>query len=165
MTQPLRARWLGKVSYSDAHTLQKSLFAHNDNHLLLLEHPPVFTLGVRASLDNLLVDPSEVGADVITADRGGDITWHGPGQLVGYPILSVPGKRGGGMADTVAYVTSVEQLIIDTLTDLGLSNVGRIREFPGVWVDAESEAPRKICLLYTSPSPRDKRQSRMPSSA
>jgi len=147
MTQPLRARWLGKVSYSDAHTLQRSLFANNDNHLLLLEHPPVFTLGARASLDNLLVDPTEVGAELVKADRGGDITWHGPGQLVGYPILSVPGKRGGGMADTVAYVRSVEQLIIDTLTDLGLPNVGRLREYPGVWVEPESDSPRKIAAI------------------
>ena len=147
MTQPLRARWLGKVSYSDAHTLQRSLFANNDNHLLLLEHPPVFTLGARASLDNLLVDPAEVGAELVEADRGGDITWHGPGQLVGYPILSVPGKRGGGMADTVAYVRSVEQLIIDTLTDLGLPDVGRLREYPGVWVEPESDSPRKIAAI------------------
>ncbi len=147
MAQPLRARWLGKVSYSDAHTLQHSLFAHADNHLLLLEHPPVYTLGVRASLDNLLVDPADVGAELITTDRGGDITWHGPGQLVGYPILNVPGKRGGGMADTVAYVRSVEQLIIDTLNDLGLADVGRLREYPGVWVAPESDAPRKIAAI------------------
>lgn len=147
MTQPLRARWLGKVSYNDAHTLQHALFANQDNHLLLLEHHPVFTLGARASLDNLLVDPAEVGAELITADRGGDITWHGPGQLVGYPILSVPGKRGGGMADTVAYVRSVEQVIIDTLADLGLPNAGRLREYPGVWVDPDSGAPRKIAAI------------------
>ena len=147
MAQPLRARWLGKVSYSDAHTLQRSLFAGSDNHLLLLEHSPVYTLGVRASLDNLLVDPDDIDAEVITTDRGGDITWHGPGQLVGYPILSVAGKRGGGMADTVAYVRSVEQLIIDTLTDLGLADVGRLREYPGVWVAPESDAPRKIAAI------------------
>lgn len=147
MTPALRARWLGRVSYSDAHTLQKALFTSTHNHLLLLEHPPVFTLGARASLDNLLVDAEEVGAEVIRADRGGDITWHGPGQLVGYPILSVPGKRGGGMADTVAYVRSVEQLIIATLTDLGLADVGRLREYPGVWVEPDSSNPRKIAAI------------------
>ena len=72
------------------------------------------------------------------ADRGGDVTYHGPGQLVGYPILTLPGKRGGdGMADTVAYVLGVEQLLIDVLADLGL-DAGRLRGFPGVWVDAGS---------------------------
>ncbi len=147
MTPPLRARWLGRVSYSDAHALQKALFASLSNHLLLLEHPPVFTLGARASLDNLLVDPAEVGAELVRADRGGDITWHGPGQLVGYPILSVPGKRGGGMADTVAYVHSVEQLLIDTLNDLGLDDVGRVEQYPGVWVAPESSNPRKIAAI------------------
>lgn len=147
MTPPLRARWLGRVSYSDAHALQKALFASSSNHLLLLEHPPVFTLGARASLDNLLVDPAEVGAELVHADRGGDITWHGPGQLVGYPILSVPGKRGGGMADTVAYVQSVEQLLIDTLNDLGLDDVGRVEQYPGVWVAPESNNPRKIAAI------------------
>jgi lipoic acid synthetase len=147
MTTPLRSRWLGRVSYDDALTLQRALFASTADHLLLLEHDPVFTLGARASLDNLLVDHDEVGADLVRADRGGDITWHGPGQLVGYPILSVAGKRGGGMADTVAYVRSVEQLIIDTLCDLGLSNVGRLVEYPGVWVDPDSDSPRKIAAI------------------
>ena len=138
---------MGRVSYSDAHTLQRALFASTHDYLLLLEHDPVFTLGARASMDNLLVDPEAVGADLVTADRGGDITWHGPGQLVGYPILNVAGKRGGGMADTVAYVRSVEQVIIDTLADFGLSNVGRLREYPGVWVDPESDVPRKIAAI------------------
>ena len=78
----LRARWLGRVSFGDSTALQKALFASTDNHLLLLEHEPVFTLGARASLDNLLVDPAEFGAELVKADRGGDITWHGPGQLV-----------------------------------------------------------------------------------
>ncbi len=147
MTTTLRARWLGRVSYSDAYALQKALFTSSHNHLLLLEHAPVFTLGARASLDNLLVDPAVYGAEVIEVDRGGDITWHGPGQLVGYPILSVPGKRGGGMADTVAYVASVEQLIIDTLVDLGLTDVGRLDDYPGVWVDPSSTNPRKIAAI------------------
>ncbi len=147
LSSPLRARWLGRVSYADAHVLQRSLFASTEDYLLLLEHDPVFTLGARANLENLLVDPAEVGADLVTADRGGDITWHGPGQLVGYPILTVPGKRGGGMADTVAYVSSVEQVIIDTMSDFGLVDVGRLREFPGVWVEPESDNPRKIAAI------------------
>ena len=75
------------------------------------------------------------------------MTYHGPGQLVGYPVLTVPGKRGGGIADTVAYVRSVEQLVIDTLVELGLSDVGRLDDYPGVWVAAGSDAPRKICAI------------------
>ena len=83
----------------------------------------------------------------MVADRGGDVTYHGPGQLVGYPVLWVPGKRGGGMADTVAYVRSVEQVVIDVLGDLGLGEVGRLRDFPGVWVEPESDHPRKIAAI------------------
>jgi len=130
----LRVRWLGKVAYGDALALQRGLFAGTDDHLLLLEHPPVYTLGVRADLANVLVPPAEVGAELVRADRGGDVTFHGPGQLVGYPILDVPGRRGGGMADTVAYVRSIAELLIDVLADLGLE--GRWdQRFPGVWVD------------------------------
>jgi lipoyl synthase len=83
----------------------------------------------------------------VRTDRGGDITYHGPGQLVGYPILSVPGKRGGGMADTVAYVTSVEQLVLDVLADLGLPDAGRLPGLPGVWVAPGSDRPRKIAAI------------------
>ena len=114
----LRVRWLGSVPYRDAHALQHGLFRADDQWLLLLEHPPTYTLGVRADPANVLVSADELavrGAEVVRADRGGDVTFHGPGQLVGYPILSVPGKRGGGMADTVAYVEAVEQVVIDAL--------------------------------------------------
>src|SRR3954468_15085655 len=139
----LHVRWLGRVRYRDAHALQRGLFTHSvDDHLLLLEHHHVYTLGVRADMANLLRPPESVGAELVETDRGGDITYHGPGQLVGYPILTVPGKRGGGMADTVAYVRSVEQLIIDTLTDLGLDGAGRLDDYPGVWI-----GDRKIAAI------------------
>jgi lipoic acid synthetase len=144
----LRVRWLGRVRYQDAYALQRALYERSpDDHLLLLEHEHVFTLGVRADLAHLLVRPADVRADLVKTDRGGDITYHGPGQLTGYPILTVPGKRGGGMADTVAYVRSVEDLIIETLGDLGLPDVGRLREYPGVWVEPGSANPRKICAI------------------
>lgn len=107
----------------------------------------MFTLGARGDLGNILCDPDEVGAVVRTVDRGGDVTWHGPGQLVGYPILTVAGKRGGGMADTAAYVHGVEQLIIDALAELGLPGAGRLSEFPGVWIDPDGPAPRKIAAI------------------
>jgi lipoic acid synthetase len=144
-------RWLGRVRYQDAHAVQHALFRRSpDDHLLLLEHPHVYTLGVRADPANLLLDAEALrglGADVVETDRGGDVTYHGPGQLVGYPILTVPGKRGGGMADTVAYVTSVEQLLIDVLADLGLVGCGRLRGYPGVWVDPEGPRPRKVAAI------------------
>jgi lipoic acid synthetase len=147
----LRIRWLGRVPYREAWALQRAMHASSpDDHLLLLEHPHVYTLGRRADLRHVLVPAASVGAELVRSDRGGDVTYHGPGQLVGYPIVSLPAKRGGtnhGMADTVAYVRSVEQLLIDTLTDLGLPNVGRLREYPGVWVDPDGADPRKIAAI------------------
>lgn len=142
----LSARWLGTVLYSEAWDLQKQFFAGTSNHLLLLEHQPVYTRGVRTDPANLLVDPQSIGADDIEVNRGGDITFHGPGQVVGYPILNVVGKRGGGMADTGAYVCTIEQVLIDTLAQFGLS-AGRFVGYPGVWVDAETPQARKIAAI------------------
>jgi lipoyl synthase len=148
----LRSRWLGRVPYREALDLQQAIFdraAQPDNYLLLLEHPHVFTHGPSADLTtNLHVDPVSVNADLVAVNRGGDITYHGPGQLVGYPLLTLPAKNGRvhGLSDTVAYVRSVEQLIIDALTEFGVS-AGRLREYPGVWVDAEGANPRKICAI------------------
>ena len=144
---PLRVRWLGRVSYRDAHAGQQAMFERGGDYLLLLEHPHVFTLGLRGDEANILVDPDEVGAEVAYTDRGGDVTYHGPGQLVGYPVMTVPGKRGGGMADTVAYVRSVEQLVIDALGDVGLADCGRLDDYPGVWVEPGSDNPRKIAAI------------------
>lgn len=146
----LRARWLGRVPYDEALAVQRALFTGGrGQHLLLLEHPHTFTLGVRADLRHLRCDPAAVGAELVRADRGGDITYHGPGQLVGYPILSLAGKRGraNGLADTVAYVRSVEQVLIDALAELGLPGCGRLREYPGVWVDPDGPNPRKIAAI------------------
>ena len=139
------------MPYREAWALQRALHARSpDNHLLLLEHPHVYTLGVRADMGHVLVPPADVGADLVRTDRGGDVTYHGPGQLVGYPIVSLPAKRGSGkhgLADTVAYVRSVEQLLIDALADVGLPNAGRLREYPGVWVDRDGDDPRKIAAI------------------
>jgi lipoyl synthase len=147
----LRVRWLGRVPYREAWALQRALHASSpDDHLLLLEHPHVYTLGVRADMRHVLVPPADVGADLVRTDRGGDVTYHGPGQLVGYPIVSLPAKRGSGrhgLADTVAYVRSVEQLLIGALADVGLPNAGRLREYPGVWIDPDSDDPRKIAAI------------------
>jgi lipoyl synthase len=134
----LRTRWLGRVRYRDAHALQRGLFAGSDDWLLLLEHPHVYTLGVRAKLEHVLVPPASVGAELVKTDRGGDVTYHGPGQLVGYPILNVP----AGPNATPNYVHSVEQVIIDALDDLGLPGATRLDDYPGVWID-----DRKIAAI------------------
>ena len=151
MSAPLRARWLGAVPYSEALALQESLFANGtEQHLLLLTHPHVFTYGPNADLSrNLKCDPREVGADLLAVNRGGDITYHGPGQLVAYPILNIGGKSNlaNGPADSVAHVCKVEQVVIDTLAELGLPNAGRLDGFPGVWLDADTPNPRKICAI------------------
>ena len=143
----LRIRWLGRVAYDDALALQRRLHAHSaDDHLLLLEHPHVVTLGRRGRREHLLVDVEALGGSVVETDRGGEVTYHGPGQLVGYPILTVPGRRGGGMADTAAYVAGVEQLLIDVLGDLGLA-AGRLDRHTGVWVEPDGVRPRKIAAI------------------
>jgi lipoyl synthase len=141
----LRIRWLGRVPYGEALAVQRAFHQASadrppDDHLMLLEHPHVFTWHRPADLEHVLVPPAEVGAELIRTDRGGDVTYHGPGQLVGYPIVSVPQRPS-------AYVRSVEQLVIDALTDLGLPNVGRLAGHPGVWVDPDGDDPRKICAI------------------
>ena len=115
----------------------------------MLEHPHVFTYGSSADLaNNLKCDPKQVGAELVKVNRGGDITYHGPGQLVVYPILSLEAKHGvGGPADMQAYVCGVEQLVIDTLADLGVTNAGRLDGYPGVWIDHKSMTPKKICAI------------------
>ncbi len=147
----LRVRWLGRVPYREALAVQQALFDHGrEQHLLLLEHDHVFTHGPSADLTaNVRVEPASVGAELVGVNRGGDVTYHGPGQLVGYPILNLPPKNGGraGLSDTVGYVRAVEQLVIDALAELGLANAGRMREYPGVWIDPEGERPRKICAI------------------
>ena len=140
----LRVRWLGRVRYRDAHVLQQALsVAGGDEYLLLLEHPHVYTLGVRAKAEHILVDPESVGAELVHADRGGDVTYHGPGQLVGYPILNVR----LGMGAVPAHVHAIEQLVIDAIGDLGLKGAGRLSGYPGIWVDPDGSDPRKICAI------------------
>ncbi len=139
----LRVRWLGTVPYTEAHLLQRALHARSrDDYLLLCEHPHVFTLGVHAQHSHVLVDPDEVGAHVVRTDRGGDVTYHGPGQLVAYPILEVPLQSGA----VPRHVRTIEQVVIDTLSDFGLV-CGRLEGFPGVWVDPAGNTPRKVCAI------------------
>lgn len=132
------------MPYREALALQTGLFEHGtEQHLLLLEHPHVFTHGRRADLaNNLRCVPAAVGAELVAVDRGGDITYHGPGQLVGYPIVQV-GNRFGA-AD---HVHGIEQVLIDALADLGLPGAGRMASYPGVWIDHDGPLPRKIAAV------------------
>ena len=144
----LQIRWLGKVRYRDALAIQQTINTfERGNYLLLLEHHPVYTMGIRASQENLKIDPETIGAELEEANRGGDITFHGPGQLVGYPLLELEGKRGGGMADTAAYIQSIESLLIETCKELGIQKIGRIKRYPGVWVNPDGPEPRKIAAI------------------
>ena len=137
--EPLRVRRLGVVDYEEALALQTELFDRvGESWLLLLEHPHVYTLGVRARPEHVLVDPAQVGATLVHANRGGDVTYHGPGQLVGYPILDVPFRSGA----VSRYVASVEQVVINALIDVGLERAGRKPGYTGVWVD-----DRKIAAI------------------
>ena len=121
------------MSYREADRLQRALHARSDaDYLLLLEHPHVYTLGSSAKLEHVLVEPASVGAELLTADRGGDVTYHGPGQLVGYPIVSLSEWKAG-QRDVVAYVRRIEDVIIAVLADFGIV-AGRNDGYTGVWV-------------------------------
>jgi lipoyl(octanoyl) transferase len=133
---PLRSSWLGRVDYLGGWRLQEAVAtrvrAGGDERLLLLEHDPVYTIGRRGTTDHLLAGPAELrraGASAYRVDRGGDITYHGPGQLVGYPVV-----RLGDAPDLVSYVRAIEDALVDALASYGV--VGRAeRGKTGVWVD------------------------------
>jgi len=146
---PLQSAWLGRVDYLDAWRLQNAVAtrvrAGDDERLLLLEHDPVYTIGRRGTTEHLLAAPDElrrVGASVYRVDRGGDITYHGPGQLVGYPVV-----RLGDAPDLTGYVRALEGALVDALSSYGVvahSEPGKT----GVWVELpESGAPAKIAAI------------------
>ena len=148
MTGPLAATWLGRVSYLDGWRLQEAVATRvrdgDDERVLLLEHDPVYTIGRRGTLDNLLVDLRELralGASVYRVDRGGDITYHGPGQLVGYPVV-----RLGDRPDLVRYVRGLEDALIEVLATYGVRARAE-RGKTGVWVDLLDRRPAKIAAI------------------
>ena len=135
----LRTRWLGRVPYHEASQLQRALHHRAaDDYLLLLEHPHIYTLGTTANPEHVLVPPAQVGAELVWADRGGDVTYHGPGQLIGYPIVTLPEWRDG-MRDVVAYVRALEDVLIAAMGALGVAAV-RESGFTGVWANGEKVA-------------------------
>ena len=136
----LRARWLGRVPVSRGRrSCSARLHEHaTDDYLLLLEHPHVYTLGSSADPEHVLVPPASVGAELVHADRGGDVTYHGPGQLVGYPIVTLTEWRNG-QRDVVAYVRTLEDVVIDALAEFGIA-AHRVPRLTGVWVGDEKIA-------------------------
>jgi lipoyl(octanoyl) transferase len=116
------------------------------HHLLFCEHPPVYTLGKSGSLDHLLLDEPALragGFEFFKINRGGDITYHGPGQIVGYPILDLDEF----FTDVHRYVRYLEEAVIRTIAEYGLSGT-RIPGYTGVWLGADAEQPnRKICAI------------------
>jgi lipoyl synthase len=140
----LRVRSLGTVPYHEASTLQHALATEaTDDYLLVLQHPHTYTLGAHADERHVLVDPASVGAVLERTDRGGDVTYHGPGQLVVYPIVTVPDDPTAGPA----HVHRLEQVVIATLADLGLGGAMTEDEYPGVWLDAGTPNARKIAAI------------------
>jgi lipoyl(octanoyl) transferase len=138
-TTPIDVRRLGTVDYQDAWALQRELaesrVAGGPDTLLLLEHPSVYTAGRRTLPEERPVD----GTAVIDTDRGGKITWHGPGQLVGYPIIGLAEPL-----DVVNFVRRLEESLIHVCGELGLET-GRIAGRSGVWVPADEKGPaRKV---------------------
>lgn len=124
-----------------------SAVIQTENYLIFCEHPHVYTLGKSGSLDNLLLNKEELNrhhAQFYKINRGGDITYHGPGQIVGYPILDLEHF----FTDIHKYLRFLEEGIILTLADYGIS-AGRIDGLTGVWIDFEEGAkePRKICAM------------------
>jgi lipoic acid synthetase len=134
----VRVRWLGRVPYDEALALQRALHAQDHDYLLLLEHPHVYTLGKRADPAHVLVPPESVGAELVATDRGGDVTYHGPGQLVGYPIVTLE-QSPAGMRDVVAHVRRLEGLLVAVLAGFGV-DAGRDPERTGVWVGEQKVA-------------------------
>jgi lipoyl(octanoyl) transferase len=136
-------RDLGQLGYAEALLLQKDLVEQRKrglipDQLLMVEHPHVITLGRNGHAENLLASEqvlNRAGIAFHASDRGGDVTYHGPGQIVGYPIFDLrEWKR-----DVVAYVRSIEQAIVDSLDELGIQ-AGRVEGCTGVWVNGKKVA-------------------------
>jgi len=148
---PVQWHQLGRVEYADGLEMQQQLQqARRDNlipdTLLLLEHQPVLTMGRAAKMTNIIAPAEQLealGVEIFETDRGGDVTYHGPGQITGYPLLHLD----EGRQDVRKYVRAIEELMIRTVADYGLTAT-RFEKWPGVWL-AESRrgGPRKIAAL------------------
>lgn len=146
-TMEYEACWKMQQAIFDATLARKAahLTSESAGELLLVEHPSVYTLGKSGKNENLLVSEqylASLGAAFFHIDRGGDITFHGPGQLVGYPILDLE-MIGIGLRD---YIHSLEEAAIRTVSHYGIK-AGRSEGASGVWLDAGTTKMRKICAI------------------
>jgi lipoyl(octanoyl) transferase len=140
--EPVTAAWLGRVDYPEAWSLQRALFSsrlHGEcgDILMLLEHPPTYTLGRRALQDDVVYDEDQRrarGISLYKVDRGGRATYHGPGQLVGYPIMAL-----GQRYDVISYLRKLEDVLIAAAADLGV-DAHRDERHTGVWVKEDKLA-------------------------
>ncbi|HET9084654.1 MAG TPA: lipoyl(octanoyl) transferase LipB, partial [Candidatus Limnocylindrales bacterium] len=147
---PLQARWLGRIDYRDAHAIQKRLVDERaagriEDQLLLLEHPAVLTLGKHSDPAHILATDAELearGIAVERIERGGEVTYHGPGQLVAYPIVGLH-ERGLLLRP---FVRALEAALVDTCRALGVE-AQRREGHPGCWCHANGAEPRKIGAL------------------
>jgi lipoyl(octanoyl) transferase len=155
MSKEIRYIDLGLMEYGEAWQYQEKLFneildakktgSEKQNYLLFCEHPHVFTLGKSGSESNLLInnlDLQQKGVSFFKTNRGGDITYHGPGQIVGYPILDLE-EYGLGIR---AYIELLEESIILLLKEYGIT-ASRLDGASGTWLDAGSPEARKICAI------------------
>jgi lipoic acid synthetase len=142
----LRRRHLGRISFAEANDFQRALMQTGDDYVLLFEHPPTYTRGIRTKDEHFLVPPSSLDAVVIDADRGGDVTYHAPGQVVAWAIVTVDDDPSAGKA----HVTRLEDAVIATVRhfdqDHQLGEVGRLEGYPGVWANVTGQ-PSKIAAV------------------
>jgi lipoic acid synthetase len=142
----LRRRHLGRISFAEANDFQRALLQAEDDYVLLFEHPPTYTRGIRTLDEHFLVPPESLKAVVIDADRGGDVTYHAPGQVVAWAIVTVDDDPSAGKA----HVTRLEDAVIATVRSFdpeGLMGlVDRLAGYPGVWADVAGR-PSKIAAV------------------
>jgi lipoyl(octanoyl) transferase len=147
---PIVVRWLGRIAYDEAHALQKRLVEDRaagriPDQLLLLEHPAVLTLGRRSDPAHILATPGQLaarGIEVVQIERGGEVTYHGPGQLVAYPIVALS-DRGLLIRP---FVRALETALVETCLAHGVE-AARRDGHPGCWCGVDGPAPRKIGAL------------------
>jgi len=142
----LLRRHLGRVSFAEVNDFQHALLNANDDYLLLFEHPPTYTRGIRAQADSFLVAPDTLKADVVDADRGGEVTYHGPGQIVAWVIATVADDPAAGRL----HVGRLEEAVLRTVRFFDpagqLGVVGRHEGYPGIWAHLDTR-PTKIAQV------------------
>jgi lipoic acid synthetase len=142
----LRRRHLGRISFAEANDFQRALLQSSDDYILVFEHPPTYTRGIRTMEEHFLVPPESLKAVVIDADRGGDVTYHAPGQVVAWAIVTVADDPSAGKT----HVTRLEDAVIATVRHFDrqgrLGRVDRLEGYPGVWADVDG-TPAKIAAV------------------